>query len=190
MLVFGTQPMVDWLRRNQGVTDGRASEMPTAIALANVATRLGVPEAGIAVSAAMLVGLAWWAWRRRPGRSRVSAAALCAALLASPASIWVGYVLALVPLGYAYAQTRPSVRVAAVFFSVPVIAPITLALSRVPVPLSGVLSVGTLCTAVIAGLIVALVAHADAPGESVGARDLSMPRVSPGEQAAPAAEAG
>ena len=44
------------------------------------------------LSAALLLALAWWAWRCRPPRLCVSGLALVAVLLASPIT-WVGYML-------------------------------------------------------------------------------------------------
>jgi hypothetical protein len=101
--------------------------------------------------------------------------ALGAALLASPLT-WLGYLLVLLPVGYAYARCRSSVRAAAVLLSTPPVAMLTVLVDRDIVPHPAVLTSGTACAVVVLGLMAALVARGD-PGTAEAVSEL---RADPG----------
>ncbi len=73
---------------------------------------------GIVSSIALLVGLAIWAFLRRPDPIRASALALVAALLASPLG-WIHYTLFLLPVLMGH-WDRPAMRLVALLLVVPV----------------------------------------------------------------------
>lgn len=61
-----------------------------------VASRAGVPDLGLILSAALVMVMIWWAFRRRPDFSRLGMAALAAAVIAAPSG-WLGYAVLLLP---------------------------------------------------------------------------------------------
>ncbi|MGQ9681075.1 MAG: glycosyltransferase family 87 protein [Anaerolineae bacterium] len=91
--------------------------IPVNCSLTGLAARLGSPQAGIALSALLTVGLAAWVWGRRPDPLCVSGLALAASLLIFPI-VWPGYALLLVPV----LLSRPwihTVRLGAVLLTFP-----------------------------------------------------------------------
>ena len=78
------------------------------------ATRLGIPTAGTALSAVLMVAIAAYVWRARPGALAVSALALIASLLASPIA-WAGYLLVLMPIFFSRSWSIPLIAVAALW---------------------------------------------------------------------------
>jgi len=176
LAIFGPRAFPDW----NGRLDLRAGGVPLARAIPGamsvwaLATRLGAPIAGSLVSIALLCGLGWWAWRQRPDSTRLSAVALCAALLTSPLT-WLGYVLLLLPIGYAYARRHAAVRVAAVLLTTPPLAALTVFVDTSLVPHPSSLTSGSVCAVVVLGLMTALVARADPPARTA-AEDRARPR--------------
>jgi hypothetical protein len=71
-------------------------------------SRLGLPWLGQAMAAGILLGLAWWAWRGKPGARDAGLMALFASLLASPVA-WIHYGLFLLPPLFSTAWTRAMV---------------------------------------------------------------------------------
>src|SRR5581483_11961303 len=140
------------------------SMYPGAMSLWVIADRVGFPLAGALASAALVAALGWWAWRWRPDPLRLSAAALCAALLASPIT-WLGYVLVLLPLGYAYASRGGAARAIGVLLTTPLMALLTVFVDSGIVPHPPLLVSGTACGLLVLGLLAALAigAHDDAP---------------------------
>ena len=69
------------------------------------ASRLGLPWLGKALAIAILLGLAWWAWRRRPAIRETGLVAIAASLLASPVA-WIHYGLFLLPPLFSVRWTR------------------------------------------------------------------------------------
>jgi hypothetical protein len=116
VLAFGPEVYRQWLEliaadRDRGVFLTNAS-------LGGLAARLGAPALGIVLGAALLAGLALWAWRRRPGVMEASTLALLGALLASPLA-WIHYTLFLLPVFFAR-WSLPAMRAPAVLLIVPV----------------------------------------------------------------------
>lgn len=85
---------------------------------AGLAARAGVPVWGLVFSAALLGGLALWAFWCRPTVLRASALALVASLLASPLG-WIHYTLFLLPVFLSY-WDRPAMRLLALLLIIPV----------------------------------------------------------------------
>ncbi|MBA3886039.1 MAG: DUF2029 domain-containing protein [Acidobacteria bacterium] len=107
--------------------EGRAGFLTNA-SLAGLAHRLGAPDAGMAASVLLLLALAAWAARRRPGDMRASEFGIAAAILASPLA-WVHYTLFLLPVFVARTFT-PLFVASAVLLVVPV--PVLLRLLGAP----------------------------------------------------------
>jgi hypothetical protein len=101
-LIYGPAVYAQWLAAL------RLEAANAAVANASVTgllAREGAPAfAGLVAGGALLVGLAIWAWRRRPSVTATSGAALAGLLLASPLA-WVGYTLFLLPI---VARARPT----------------------------------------------------------------------------------
>ena len=81
------------------------------------ASRLGLPWLGQMMAVGILLGLAWWAWRRRPGARDAGLIALFASLLASPVA-WIHYGLFLLPPLFSVVWTRAMV-VGAILLATP-----------------------------------------------------------------------
>ncbi|HVL72196.1 MAG TPA: glycosyltransferase family 87 protein [Beijerinckiaceae bacterium] len=116
ILALGPEVYRQWLElvaadRDRGVFLTNAS-------LGGLAARLGAPALGTALGAALLAGLALWAWRRRPGLMEASTLALLGALLASPLA-WIHYTLFLLPVFFAR-WSIPAMRAPAALLIVPV----------------------------------------------------------------------
>lgn len=92
---FGAHIYLDWLRLV--ASDGERAIFLTNASFTGLAARIGVPVAGTILSVLLLLGLAIWAFRRRPPVLDVSGLALVAALLASPLG-WIHYTLFLLPV--------------------------------------------------------------------------------------------
>jgi hypothetical protein len=104
VLFFGPQVYDQWIEMI--VNDDPARILwVTNMSVIAYASRLGLPWLGQLVAAAILLGLAWWAWRRRPGARDTGLVAIIAGLLASPVA-WIHYGLFLLPPLYATAWTR------------------------------------------------------------------------------------
>ncbi|WP_064695182.1 glycosyltransferase family 87 protein [Rhizobium aegyptiacum] len=95
LAMFGSQIYLDWLRLV--ATDGQRAIFLTNASFAGVAARAGLPAAGTVLAALLLLGLAGWAFFRRPPIIAVSGFALLASLLASPLG-WIHYTLFLLPV--------------------------------------------------------------------------------------------
>lgn len=85
---------------------------------AGLAARAGVPSFGLVLGFLLLVGLAAWAWWRRPDVLTVSAMALLASILASPLG-WIHYTLFLLPVIVMHWNRLP-MRIVALLLIVPV----------------------------------------------------------------------
>ncbi|WP_435170255.1 glycosyltransferase family 87 protein [Falsirhodobacter sp. 1013] len=77
--------------------DGERAFFLTNASLSGLAARAGIPEAGTALGAALLLALAAWAFWQRPDLMKASAPALVASVLASPLG-WIHYTLFLLPV--------------------------------------------------------------------------------------------
>lgn len=92
---FGPEVYRQWL--TLVMNDGDRAFFLTNASLSGLAARAGLDAAGLVLSAALLLALAAWAFRKRPGAMDASSAALVASVLASPLG-WVHYTLFLVPV--------------------------------------------------------------------------------------------
>lgn len=72
-------------------------ELPGNSAIVAIFARAGLEEAGLAVSAAVVLALAGWAWKFRPSKHELSAAGILGTLLLGPIS-WAGYSLFALPI--------------------------------------------------------------------------------------------
>lgn len=116
-LLFGPRVYAEWLSAVTTIPQpvGQASNG----SLFAVTERLGLPGwAGVAAAAGLLLGLAVWTWRCRPGLERTSAAGIVGALLAFPLS-WTGYSLLLLPV-FVSRRWRIALLCAAALLLVPV----------------------------------------------------------------------
>lgn len=95
LLVYGPEIYQQWLELL--VSDGDRAAFLTNASLSGLAARAGISWLGTMSSAALLIGLAIWAFRKRPAALRASSFALLAAVLASPLG-WIHYTLFLLPL--------------------------------------------------------------------------------------------
>jgi hypothetical protein len=93
-LVYGPSVYVQWL---ETVERYSAPFLLHNASLTGLASRFGAPGVGAAASAALLLVVAAWAWRRRPDARQASGVAVIAALLAAPLA-WVGYTVLLLPV--------------------------------------------------------------------------------------------
>ncbi|WP_410217217.1 glycosyltransferase family 87 protein [Paracoccus sp. (in: a-proteobacteria)] len=78
-------------------SDGDRAFFLTNASLSGLAARAGFPDVGTPLGAALLLGLAAWAFRQRPGIIAASGPALVASVLASPLG-WIHYTLFLLPV--------------------------------------------------------------------------------------------
>jgi hypothetical protein len=116
LLVFGPQIYFDWLRLV--ASDGDRAVFLTNASFSGLAARAGLPFLGSIAGGALLLGLAVWAYRRRPGVIEISSFGLLAALLASPLG-WIQYTLFLLPV-LLHHRDRPWAFIAAVLLTIPV----------------------------------------------------------------------
>ena len=104
VLFFGPQIYDQWVEMI--VNDDPARILwVTNMSVIAYASRLGLPWVGAAMAAGILLGLAWWAWRGRPGAREAGLMAIIASLLASPVA-WIHYGLFLLPPLFSTAWTR------------------------------------------------------------------------------------
>ena len=94
-VVLGPGVYRQWL--SLVASDGERAFFLTNASLSGLAARAGIPAAGTALGAALLLGLAAWSFRRRPAVMAASSAALVASVLASPLG-WIHYTLFLLPV--------------------------------------------------------------------------------------------
>lgn len=116
LFAFGPGIYVEWLKLV--ASDSERAIFLTNGSFAGFAARIGMPILGTVLSAALLLGLAAWAFWRRPTAMRASAFGLLAALLASPLG-WIHYTLFLLPVLLAY-WDRKLIWVVAAILVVPV----------------------------------------------------------------------
>jgi hypothetical protein len=116
VLIFGPQIYPQWIEMI--VNDNPARILwVTNMSVVAYASRLGLPWLGQAVAVAILLALAWWAWRRKPGSRDAGLMAMIASLLASPVA-WIHYGLFLLPPLFSTVWTRAMV-VGAVLLATP-----------------------------------------------------------------------
>jgi hypothetical protein len=116
LVVFGPEVYGEWFKLIASDRD-RAFFLTNA-SFAGLAARAGVPALGLALGVALLLGLAAWAFWRKPDPMRASAFALLASLLASPLG-WIQYTLFLLPVLISR-WDRPVMRVVGALLIVPV----------------------------------------------------------------------
>ncbi len=107
VLFFGSEIYPQWIELIMNDDPSRILWV-TNMSVVAYASRLGLPWLGKAVAVGILLGLAWWAWRNRPGARDAGLVALIASLLASPVA-WIHYGLFLLPPLFATAWTRAMV---------------------------------------------------------------------------------
>lgn len=96
---------------------GRGAFLTNA-SLPGLAQRMDLGAAGTMTSMALLILLATWALRRKPGRLEASAFGICGGIIASPIA-WVHYTLFLLPVFFSR-RWNPLLALAAVLLAVPV----------------------------------------------------------------------
>ncbi len=101
LYVYGTSVYTGWLNI---LPSGESLASPVNASLTGFATRFGMAPIGEIASAALLLTLAWWTWRRRPDVLQVSSIALVASMLASPLS-WLHYSVILLPVFFSRSWT-------------------------------------------------------------------------------------
>ena len=116
LAVYKPQIYAQWFSL---ITQSGASSYPTNTSLISLAARLGIPWLGYILAAGILLGLAVWAWRRRPPALEVSAVALVATMVVSPIA-WVHYSLFLLPVFFSV-RWSTLVRVSAYLLTVPIL---------------------------------------------------------------------
>lgn len=104
VLLFGVHVYSQWIEMVVNDDPSRILWV-TNMSVIAYASRLGLPLAGTLIAGAILLGLAWWAWRSRPGIRDTGLIATIASLLASPVA-WIHYGLFLLPPLFATAWTR------------------------------------------------------------------------------------
>lgn len=108
--VFGPDIYVQWLKLV--ASDGERAIFLTNASLAGLFARIGLQTAGTLLGGVLLLGLAGWAYWRKPSALRASAFGLVAALLASPLG-WIHYTLFLLPVLLSNWNRKPMWLVAA-----------------------------------------------------------------------------
>jgi hypothetical protein len=104
VLFFGAEVYSQWVEMI--VTDDPSRILwVTNMSVISYASRLGLPWLGKAIAIAILLGLAWWAWRYRPAHRETGLVAMIASLLASPVA-WIHYGLFLLPPLFSVRWTR------------------------------------------------------------------------------------
>jgi hypothetical protein len=94
LIVYGPQVYQQWIEM---LLVYKAAPLATNMSLIGLASRLGVPAAGLALSLGLLATVAWVAWRKKPPLLETSGISILAALLATAFS-WVGYSILLLPV--------------------------------------------------------------------------------------------
>jgi len=90
----------------------------TNASISGLAIRAGMPSLGLILSVALLIGLALWAFRKKPNAVSASRMALCAAVLASPLG-WIHYTLFLLPVFFERWE-KFAMRIVALLLIIPV----------------------------------------------------------------------
>ncbi len=116
LAVFGPEVYRQWL--TLVANDGERAFFLTNASLSGFTARAGLDEAGLVLSVALLLALAAWAFRTRPGVMKASSVALVASVLASPLG-WVHYTLFLLPV-LLHHWSRPMTWAAAALLVIPV----------------------------------------------------------------------
>ena len=116
ILFFGAGVYAQWFEMLAGDDPGRILWV-TNMSVIAYAGRLEFPWLGKLAAAVLLLGIAWWAWRRRPGPRDAGLVALFASLLASPVA-WIHYALFLLPALFSVRWSRYMVT-GAVLLAVP-----------------------------------------------------------------------
>ncbi|TAK35487.1 MAG: DUF2029 domain-containing protein [Chloroflexota bacterium] len=127
-VVYGPDIYARWLSVTTAST--RAFGSGGNASLVGLATRLGVPILGLALSALLLVGLVLWSWWRRPDALRLTGISLAAMMLASPLG-WIGNTIWLLPVFFARRWT-PTLWCAALLLLLPYFSPLHVALLGLP----------------------------------------------------------
>jgi len=116
LVVYGFDDYRDWISLLLRDVDRRA--FPTNMSIWGLASRAGLPVAGLICAAMLLAGLALWALLRRPDARTAVVFAPFASLIASPLA-WVQYSMFIAPVVLAYAR-QPLVIAGALLFMTPV----------------------------------------------------------------------
>jgi hypothetical protein len=116
LVIYGPDVYRQWIELV--AADGDRALFLTNGSFAGLAARAGIPSFGLVLGFLLLLGLAAWAWWRRPHVLTVSAMALLASILASPLG-WIHYTLFLLPV-IAMHWNRMLMRVVALLLIVPV----------------------------------------------------------------------
>ncbi|MDH5798166.1 MAG: DUF2029 domain-containing protein [Paracoccaceae bacterium] len=103
-LFFGPQVYAQWIEMILNDDPSRILWV-TNMSVIAYASRIGLPWLGKAMAVAILLGLAWWAWRNRPADRETGLIAIIASLLASPVA-WIHYGLFLLPALFSIRWTR------------------------------------------------------------------------------------
>lgn len=93
LLIYGPTIYVEWLHAFAGDTHWMS---PINIAIMPLLARRGYPHLGVWIAAAIVIGVCWWAFRRRPDFTSASGAAFCLGILCAPLA-WFLYVLFAAP---------------------------------------------------------------------------------------------
>ncbi|HEX2987022.1 MAG TPA: glycosyltransferase family 87 protein [Chloroflexota bacterium] len=115
-LLYGPQVYIQWL---EIVRFGLLPELvhPNNSSLQSLAYRMGLPSAGLPLSAIVLTGVVIWTRRRGSGPSDLAMIALLAAIITSPTA-WIGYMCFLMPAFFSRPWNRP-IAVAAMLLLIP-----------------------------------------------------------------------
>jgi hypothetical protein len=116
LMIYGPDVYRQWF--DLVAADGDRSLFLTNGSFAGLAARAGIPSFGLVLGFLLLIGLAAWAWWRRPDVLTVSAMALLASILASPLG-WIHYTLFLLPVIVMH-WSRLAIRVVALLLIIPV----------------------------------------------------------------------
>ncbi len=116
LAVFGPDIYSQWIHLVLG--DSERAFFLTNASLSGLSARAGLPMAGTMLSLVLLIGLAVWAYWRRPDAVSVSALGLVASLLASPLG-WIHYTLFLLPVLLSHWH-RLAMRAVALLLIIPV----------------------------------------------------------------------
>ena len=104
IIIFGASVYAQWFEMLMGDDPGRILWV-TNMSVVSYAGRLGLPWLGKLAAVALLLGIAFWAWRRRPGPRDAGLVALFASLLASPVA-WIHYTMFLLPVLFSVRWSR------------------------------------------------------------------------------------
>jgi len=94
LIVYGPPVYSQWI---QMLLVYKAAPLATNMSIIGLASRLGLPGVGTALSLLLLVAVAFYVWRRKPRTSEINSLSITAALLAT-AFAWVGYAILLLPI--------------------------------------------------------------------------------------------